>query len=168
MLKWLALTDEPWMVGTMETPIGPLWAIHSDSGLVAAEFGEQCPTRFDGRTLCSTALAPWVQTLFDQAFMQGIQGTWYALDLGLTKLERALISTATQIPFGHTCSYATLAHWAGYPGRARAAGRAMSKVQIAYLVPTHRVIRSDGTAAPGQRSSLVRALRQYEQIVIKC
>jgi O-6-methylguanine DNA methyltransferase len=166
MIEWIPTTDEPWRVGMMTTPVGHLWAIYGDAGLVAAEFGERCPASLLGRTLVAGALAPWVQELFVRAFAGQPGCPWRAVALGLTKLEQEFLSTATQIPFGHTCSYATLAQWAGYPGRARAAGRAMRKSPIAYLVPTHRVIRSDGTAAFSQRDWLTQALRQYENIVI--
>nr|WP_243239807.1 MGMT family protein [Sulfobacillus harzensis] len=106
-----------------------------------------------------------MERLCEDAF--GGRAITFSLFAGeLTPLEQALLSTATEIPFGSTASYGTVAHWAGFPGRARAAGRAMSHSPLAYFIPTHRVIRADGSAAACQRDPLNDRLRAFEGIVL--
>ena len=45
---------------------------------------------------------------------------------------------------GEVLSYAELAVRSGFPGAARAVGRAMATNPLAILVPCHRVMGSDG------------------------
>lgn len=56
------------------------------------------------------------------------------------KVWEALI----RIPPGHVMSYGQLATLAGAPRAARAVGTAMAANTVGYLIPCHRVIRSDG------------------------
>lgn len=56
------------------------------------------------------------------------------------KVWRALL----QIPFGHTITYANLSKEIGNPSAARAVGTAVGSNPVAYLIPCHRVVRSDG------------------------
>jgi AraC family transcriptional regulator of adaptative response/methylated-DNA-[protein]-cysteine methyltransferase len=57
-----------------------------------------------------------------------------------TRIWRALLN----IPRGHVVSYARLAEWIGRPGASRAVGSAVGANPIAWLIPCHRVLRSDG------------------------
>jgi AraC family transcriptional regulator of adaptative response/methylated-DNA-[protein]-cysteine methyltransferase len=58
------------------------------------------------------------------------------------KVWEALLNIGTS----QLVSYATLARMAGSPKAHRAAGTALAENRIAYLIPCHRVIRSDGEA----------------------
>ena len=49
-----------------------------------------------------------------------------------------------RVPPGHVLSYADIAKAVGRPRAARAVGTALSKNQLAYLIPCHRVIRETG------------------------
>jgi len=53
-----------------------------------------------------------------------------------------------RVGYGRTLSYRQLAAEAGSPRAARAAGSAMASNPLPFLIPCHRVIRSDGS--PGQ------------------
>ncbi len=57
--------------------------------------------------------------------------------------QRAWLSMR-QVPAGDTISYSTLAHRAGNPGAARAAGTACAINQVPIFVPCHRVVASTG------------------------
>ncbi len=59
--------------------------------------------------------------------------------------ETCIYLEQMKIPQGQTSTYAGLCSAAGYPGKFRACGRALSKNNIAYLIPCHRTIYSDGT-----------------------
>jgi len=52
-----------------------------------------------------------------------------------------------QIPFGQQSSYSTIAQQIKQPKAARAVGSAIAQNHIAYLVPCHRVLRTDGGLA---------------------
>lgn len=164
MINWMPSRNENHWVSQLETPVGTLWIVYTGRGIVAADFWDEMPRKFGGQLLAEQPLPEELRSLFLDAMAGRPFRPWAAIDTGFTPLEQKLLSTASEVPFGTTCSYGTLAAWAGYPGRARAAGRAMSRSPIAYLIPTHRVIRADGTAAPCQRDSLNRALRRHEDI----
>lgn len=156
--------QDGYQVCTIGTPVGPLWVLYVDAALVAAEFGSDRPTRFHTANVAESPAPKWIVELFRTAFQGTPLPPWPAVDWGFTQLERTILSKATEVPFGTTISYGALANWAGFPRRARAAGRAMSRSPIVYLIPTHRVIRADGHPAPCQRDPLNAALRQCENI----
>lgn len=149
-----------------ESPVGPLWVLHAGGVLYAAEFGAVGGTSAQA-ALCGAERAPMptgISHVLEDLFAGRPNSDWAAADTGFTELEQMLLQAAAEIPFGSTCSYSTLAHLAGFPGRARAAGRAMSRAPLAYLIPTHRIIRADGTAAECQRDPLNDDLRRFEHI----
>ena len=63
---------------------------------------------------------------------------------GCTDFERSVYRATCTIPFGETRSYGWVARKAGVPRGARAAGRALHRNPLPYIVPCHRVIRADG------------------------
>jgi len=145
------------------SPVGPMRIVYQGDALVTIEFVSERAQTFAGH---QRDPADWVVELLEGAFNGCPIGVWPAVCEGLTELDRRLLSQATEVPYGTTCSYGTLADWAGVPGRARAAGRAMGRAPIAYLIPTHRIIRADGTAAEPMRDELNERLRQHEGIVL--
>lgn len=64
-----------------------------------------------------------------------VQGTNFQV-----QVWRALL----RIPAGQVVSYARVAEWAGHPTAHRATGTAVGQNPIAYLIPCHRVLRTDG------------------------
>lgn len=141
--------------------------VHTESALVRAEFGRVAPTHVGSQPVLKAGPSRWLKQLFQEAMEGYSSRRWKAVRVGLTALECILLSQATEIPFGMTISYGTLAEWSGFPGRARAAGRAMSRSPIVYLIPTHRVIRQDGTAAPCQRDPCSTQMRHWEGIELR-
>jgi O-6-methylguanine DNA methyltransferase len=68
------------------------------------------------------------------------------LDLDhLRPFARAVLEATRRIPYGEVRTYAWVAKEAGHPAAVRAAGTALSRNPVAFLVPCHRVIRTDGT-----------------------
>ena len=51
---------------------------------------------------------------------------------------------ATDIGYGHTATYAKVAHLAGNPKGVRAVGTACATNPLPVVVPCHRVVRTDG------------------------
>ena len=67
------------------------------------------------------------------------------LDLRGTPFQLAVWSELLKIPKGETISYAQLAAKLGKPKATRAVGTACGTNPIPFLVPCHRVVRSDGS-----------------------
>jgi AraC family transcriptional regulator of adaptative response/methylated-DNA-[protein]-cysteine methyltransferase len=61
-----------------------------------------------------------------------------------TKFQVKVWEALVRIPFGQVASYAQVAAAAGSPAAVRAVGSAVAANPIAYLIPCHRVIRSEG------------------------
>lgn len=61
-----------------------------------------------------------------------------------TKFQVKVWEALVRIPFGRVASYGSIARAAGSPGAVRAVGSAVAGNPIAYLIPCHRVIRSEG------------------------
>jgi methylated-DNA-[protein]-cysteine S-methyltransferase len=59
--------------------------------------------------------------------------------------EQRVWQACRRIPYGETLSYAELAERAGRPKAARAVGNAMRHNRFPFVVPCHRVVRSDGS-----------------------
>jgi O-6-methylguanine DNA methyltransferase len=146
-----------------ESPVGAIQVLYSTTALARAEFGVDTLAPI-GVPVESTTLPDWIEDIFRAAFAGSPVPVWPAVDWGFTALERSLLSKASEVLFGTTMSYGALASWAGCPGRARTCGRAMGRSPIIYLIPTHRIIRADGTPAPCQRDPLNDALRYFEGI----
>ena len=68
------------------------------------------------------------------------------LDLDdLTDFQRKALAACAAIPYGMMATYTDLARQVGRPGAARAVGTAMARNPIPFIIPCHRVVRSDGT-----------------------
>lgn len=62
-----------------------------------------------------------------------------------TDFQKKVWQELSKIPKGETITYAELAAKIGKPNAARAVGNAVGANPIAYLVPCHRVVRTDKT-----------------------
>jgi AraC family transcriptional regulator of adaptative response/methylated-DNA-[protein]-cysteine methyltransferase len=67
------------------------------------------------------------------------------LDLRGTAFQRRVWRAVQQIPFGETSTYAEIADRIGAPRAARAVGSACCRNYLAFVIPCHRVLRSDGS-----------------------
>lgn len=61
-----------------------------------------------------------------------------------TDFQQSIWRALQQVPKGKTSTYAEIAAAIGRPKAVRAVGTAIGANPIAYLIPCHRVIRSDG------------------------
>ena len=56
-----------------------------------------------------------------------------------------MLTLTNEVKFGETVSYGDLAKLSGSPKAAQAVGSAVSNNPISFVIPCHRVIKSDGT-----------------------
>lgn len=68
-----------------------------------------------------------------------------AVDLGgLTEFERSVLTKTMEIPYGEVRPYAWVAREIGRPRAVRAVGSALAENPIPFVIPCHRVVRTDG------------------------
>ncbi|HPS31515.1 MAG TPA: MGMT family protein [bacterium] len=63
----------------------------------------------------------------------------------IPQFRKKVYNTLFKTKRGETLSYGELAYRSGYPGAARAVGTAMKNNPFPFIIPCHRVIRSDGS-----------------------
>ena len=68
-----------------------------------------------------------------------------ALHLAGTEFQGAVWQTLMRIPRGTTASYRWVAEQIGRPAATRAVGNAIGRNALAFLIPCHRVCRTDGS-----------------------
>lgn len=72
---------------------------------------------------------------------------WEWMDMGtVTELEKYVLRTVAEIPYGETRTYKAVAESVGRPRACRFVGTTMAKNPFPILIPCHRVIRSDLSA----------------------
>jgi len=64
-----------------------------------------------------------------------------------TPFQLKIWNSLLQIPFGQQTTYSAIAQQINQPNAARAVGSAIAQNHIAYLIPCHRVLRTDGGLA---------------------
>jgi methylated-DNA-[protein]-cysteine S-methyltransferase len=125
----------------VDTPIGPIGLIASDTALRTV--------RFDGRRVCSEGSS----ALLDAAAQQlsaYFAGDLVAFDIPLelhgTEFQRQCWLALASIPYGQTVSYGEQARRLGLgPEAARAVGAANGRNPLPIVLPCHRVIGADGS-----------------------
>ncbi|MEX2144320.1 MAG: methylated-DNA--[protein]-cysteine S-methyltransferase [Anaerolineales bacterium] len=63
---------------------------------------------------------------------------------GMTPFQVAVRKAVMAVPFGETASYGDIAATVGKPRAARAVGSVQAGNPIAFIIPCHRIIASDG------------------------
>lgn len=129
------------------SPVGPLFLVASEKGLVRLEF-EPREQRVNPRKMelreSRDALAPYLQEL-KQYFAGERRQFSIPLDLRGTEFQLKCWQALLKIPYGETRSYRDLAKAIGHPQAFRAVGMSNNRNPIAIIVPCHRVIAADGS-----------------------
>jgi AraC family transcriptional regulator, regulatory protein of adaptative response / methylated-DNA-[protein]-cysteine methyltransferase len=139
----------------LTTPLGPMFAVAGDAGLVLCEFADRpmLPTQLVRiAKICGGPPQPGAHAVLDQTqreldeYFAGTRERFtMPLVLDGTPFQQGVWNELLRIPFGKTTSYDTIAVQIDRRGAARAVGRANGDNRIAIIVPCHRVINSDGT-----------------------
>lgn len=139
----------------LATPLGRMFAVAGDAGLVLCEFADRpmLPTQMQRiARICGTPPASGDHPILDQTqreldeyFAGSREQFTIPLMLDGTPFQMGVWNELLRIPFGQTTSYDAIAIRLDRRGGARAVGRANGDNRIAIIVPCHRVINSDGT-----------------------
>jgi len=148
------IPDAAVVMTTIDTPLGPMVAGATDTGLCLLEFTDRRMLEAQMRRLQSLLKQPLVpgdhphlaQTREQLAAYFDKRLTTFTLPLVFrgTPFEERVWKELCRIPYGETLSYAALAERVGSPGAQRAVGRANGMNRIAIVIPCHRVVNSDG------------------------
>ena len=65
--------------------------------------------------------------------------------MSCSSFQKRVFKAVSQIPFGQRRSYKWVAKEAGRPRAARAVGSILKKNKDLFVVPCHRVVKSDGS-----------------------
>ena len=139
----------------VDTPVGPLLLAATEQGLVRVAYPVQdhdavlqdLADRISPRVLAAPARLDPVARELDDYFAGRRHDFDLPLDWRLARGFRATVlhHLATDVAYGRTASYGTLAALAGNPKAVRAVGTACATNPLPVVVPCHRIVRSDGS-----------------------
>ena len=139
---------------TIDTPVGTLLLAATEKGLVRVAYAcedhdsvlDQLANSVSPRVLCAPARLDTAAREIEEYFAGRRSRFDVPLDFQLSHgFRRTVLSHLTEISYGRTASYATIAAAAGNPKAARAVGTACATNPLPIVVPCHRVVRGDGT-----------------------
>jgi methylated-DNA-[protein]-cysteine S-methyltransferase len=140
---------------TVDSPVGALLIAATPAGLVRLAFGNEghddvlqsLSDRISSRLLHAPARLDAVARQLDEYFAGRRHSFEVPLDWQLSQGFRRVVleHLTTDIGYGTTASYGTLARLSGSPKAVRAVGTTCATNPIPVVVPCHRVVRSDGT-----------------------
>lgn len=136
---------------TLETPIGVL-ALAFRAGRVlycnrfqsADGFERELAHRLGARAEQAESLPPAIE----RGVRDHLEGRkrFDAIDLSwLPPFQRRVLEKTAEIPRGEVRPYGWIAREIGSPGATRAVGTALGHNPIPFIIPCHRVVRSDGS-----------------------
>jgi O-6-methylguanine DNA methyltransferase len=138
--------------GSVDSPLGELWVGVSDCGVVRVSYGID-ELRFCHELEASGYSAEYAPETAEEAigqlrayFARDRRSFDLPLDLrALPPFAREVLQAVAAIPPGQVRSYGQIAVDVGKPRAARAVGTAVGGNPLSFLIPCHRVVRSDGT-----------------------
>ncbi len=134
----------------INTPLGLMIAVADEQTLHSLEFGDHS----DIPTGDTPPLRSIEQEL-QHYFAGQLRKFTTPLTLQGTSFQKRVWEELLKIPYGDTCSYATLAAAIDHPTAFRAVAQANGANRIAIVIPCHRVINTSG-ALGGYNSGIER------------
>ncbi len=143
------------VVRLIESPLGPLFAGATDTGLCLLDFTDQEPPRERIARAARRLGAPLVHgdhplleraaRQLDQYFRKERREFDLPLDPRGTTFQLRVWEELRRIPYGGTLAYDDLARRIGRPTAQRAVAQANGSNSVAIVIPCHRVIGKDGS-----------------------
>lgn len=140
---------------TVDTPVGLLLLAATELGLVRVAYANEnhdqviqnLADQISPRILRAPARLADVAAQLEEYFAGQRRAFDVPLDWRLTRGFRSIVlhHLATDLGYGQTASYGTVARLAGNPAAVRAVGSACATNPLPVVVPCHRVVRSDGS-----------------------
>lgn len=165
-------------VALLDTPIHPMLAIGDAHALYLLTFVdcksiEKQIARIKNKTKSRLTVGITEPILFIQRELhEYFNGTLRLFNTPLffsgTLFQQSVWNALKNIPYGKTCSYATLAHAVGNPAAHRAVAQANHVNPFTIVIPCHRVIYANGTLG-GYGGGIARKqwLIEHEQKLLK-
>jgi methylated-DNA-[protein]-cysteine S-methyltransferase len=141
---------------TVQTPVGVLKLVASDTGLSAILWEDDDPKRVrigDAQNDDAHPILVRAENQLREYFSGRRKSFDVELDPVGTDFQRDVWRALLEIPHGETRSYAQVANAIGKPKAVRAVGAAIGKNPISIVAPCHRVIGSDGSLTGFARGS---------------
>lgn len=136
----------------LETPVGPLVLLASETGLRAVLWGDEPLVRVRGTITDETVVDDASQAVLtatvaqlEEYFAGQRRDFDVPLDAHGTEFQQAAWAALRTIPYGETVSYGEQARRMGDVRKARAVGAANGRNPISIVVPCHRVVGADGS-----------------------
>jgi O-6-methylguanine DNA methyltransferase len=136
---------------TISTPIGELAVAFREGRVICCnrfETGEAFE-REVARTVGARATRlPSLPVSINRGVLAHIEGRrrFAAIDISwLPAFQRRVLEKTSEIPRGEVRPYGWIAREIGSPGASRAVGTALGHNPIPFIIPCHRVVRSDGS-----------------------
>jgi O-6-methylguanine DNA methyltransferase len=136
--------------GRLETPVGPLWVAHrgdlvvyvmpatTDAATFARDAAQHLHVPAELESELPAQLAKAIEDhLEGRKRFAGVDLSW------LTPFQRKVLEKTAEIPRGEVRPYEWVAREIGSPGATRAVGTALGHNPIPFIIPCHRVVRSD-------------------------
>jgi methylated-DNA-[protein]-cysteine S-methyltransferase len=140
---------------TLDTPVGTLLLAATEAGLVRVAYAAEdhdavlqtLAERISPRVLRAPARLDRVAAELEEYFAHRRRRFDVPLDWQLAHGFRATVlhHLDTQLGYGQTASYGTVAALVGHPKAVRAVGTACATNPLPVVVPCHRVVRGDGS-----------------------
>ncbi|MFN7729941.1 MAG: methylated-DNA--[protein]-cysteine S-methyltransferase [Bdellovibrio sp.] len=131
----------------MQSPVGPLYLVASESGLQGVFWKKQLATMTHSLQTRDPATQHIVQAL--KQLQEYFRGDRREFDLQLevkgTEFQKKVWGQLAKIPYGQTQSYRDVAQKIKQEKAFRAVGTANGRNPLSIIVPCHRVIAADGT-----------------------
>jgi methylated-DNA-[protein]-cysteine S-methyltransferase len=132
---------------TIDSPVGKLKLVASDTRLVAVLWEKEKPNRVRLGEIEKTETHPILiqaERQIADYLARKRRRFSVAIDIQGTSFQKQVWEALLAIPFGETRTYGDLAKQLGRPQAARAVGAATGRNPISIIVPCHRVVGSSG------------------------
>ena len=132
---------------TMQSPVGIIKLIATDTKLVAILWDKERPNRVKLHDMVEERNHPILletEHQLEEYFSQKRDTFQLPLEANGTPFQEAVWHALIQIPYGNTWSYKQVAEMINNPLAIRAVGAAIGRNPLSIVIPCHRVIATNG------------------------